>query len=131
MIKQISIKTARRVEMVDITAEVQKAVRESGLDAGVCHVFVPHTTAGVTINEGADPSVARDIEAFLSKVVPHGSAFTHAEGNSDSHIKTLMTGSSETIFVEGGRLVLGTWQAVFFCEYDGPRARKVLVKLHG
>lgn len=127
--KQLSIKTARRVELVDITSDVMKVVRESGVESGLCHVFVPHTTAGVTINEGADPSVARDIEGFLSKIVPHGSAFTHAEGNSDSHIKTLMTGSSETIIVEGGKLVLGTWQAIYLCEYDGPRARKVLVKV--
>jgi secondary thiamine-phosphate synthase enzyme len=129
--KQISIKTTNRVELVDITPEVQKAVKEAGIGSGVCHVFVPHTTAGVTINEGADPNVARDIENFLTKLVPHGAGFAHAEGNSDSHIKTVLTGSSETIFVEGGRLVLGTWQAVYLCEYDGPRARKVLVKVRG
>ncbi len=127
--KTISIKTSRRVQLVDITSEVQKAVKETGVEGGVCHVFVPHTTAGITINEGADPSVARDIEGHLSKLVPVGAGFSHAEGNSDSHIKTVLTGSSETMLVEGGRLVLGTWQAVFFCEYDGPRSRKVYVKV--
>jgi len=123
--KTLSIKTSRRIELVDITSEVQKAVKDTGVQSGVCVVFVPHTTAGVTINEGADPSVARDIEGHLAKLVPHGAGFSHAEGNSDSHIKTVFTGSSETILVEDGRLVLGTWQAVFFCEYDGPRSRKV------
>lgn len=127
--KTISIKTSRRVQLVDITSDVQKAVKETGVESGVCHVFVPHTTAGITINEGADPSVARDIEGHLSKLVPVGAGFSHAEGNSDSHIKTVLTGSSETVLVEGGRLVLGTWQAVFFCEYDGPRSRKVYVKV--
>jgi len=127
--KTINLKTRSRVELVDITAEVQKAVKESGIASGLCHVFVPHTTAGVTINEGADPSVARDIEGHLTKLVPHGAGFSHVEGNSDSHIKTVLTGSSETMLVEDGRLVLGTWQAVFFCEYDGPRSRKIYVRV--
>lgn len=127
--KTIPIKTSRRVQLVDITQDVQKAVKQAGVENGVCHVFVPHTTAGVTINEGADPSVARDIEGHLTKLVPEGAGFSHAEGNSDAHIKTVLTGSSETIFVEDGRLVLGTWQAVYLCEYDGPRSRKVYVKV--
>jgi secondary thiamine-phosphate synthase enzyme len=94
---------------------------------GVCHVFVPHTTAGVTINEGADPDVARDIEAHLSKLVPEDPGFEHAEGNSDSHIKTTLVGPSATAPVRSGRLALGTWQAIFLCEWDGPRTRNVEV----
>jgi secondary thiamine-phosphate synthase enzyme len=126
---QIDIKTRDRVEMADITSKVQAAVSDSGVKSGVCHVFVPHTTAAVTINEGADPSVRSDIDKHLAKLVPHSGDFKHQEGNSDAHIKTALLGSSETIFVEDGRLVLGTWQAVYFCEFDGPRSRKVFVKV--
>ena len=127
--KRISIRTMRRVEMADITAMVEKVVKESGVVDGVCHVYVPHTTAGVAINEGADPSVARDIETHLAKLVPETGDFRHAEGNSDAHIKSVMVGASETIFVQNGRLVLGTWQAVYFCEFDGPRDRHFLIKV--
>jgi len=127
--KTVNVKTSRRVQLIDVTGEVKKAVSESGVESGVCIVFVPHTTAGVAINEGADPSVARDIEKHLSKLVPEQGGFTHAEGNSDSHIKTLITGSSESIIVEDGRPVLGTWQSVFFCEYDGPRSRKMHIRV--
>jgi len=127
--KTVSVKTSRRVQLIDVTGEVRKAVSESGVESGVCIVFVPHTTAGVAINEGADPSVARDIEKHLSKLVPEHGDFSHAEGNSDSHIKTLITGSSESIIVEDGRPVLGTWQSVFFCEYDGPRSRKMHIRV--
>jgi len=125
----IDVRTRNRVEMVDITSEVQAVVKDSGVTDGVCHVYVPHTTAGVCINEGADPSVSRDIEKSLSKLIPHTGDYKHLEGNSDAHIKTALVGSSETIFIENGRLVLGTWQAVYFCEFDGPRSRKVLVKV--
>jgi len=127
--KTVSVKTSRRVQLVDVTHEVKSAVAESGVESGICVVYVPHTTAGVTINEGADPSVARDIEMHLTKLVPERGGFAHAEGNSDSHIKTLITGPSTTIPVEGGGLVLGTWQAVFLCEYDGPRTRKMHIKV--
>ena len=126
--RQLAVRTTKRIEMIDITAEVQSAVRESGIADGVCIVFVPHTTAGITINENADPSVARDILATLSEIVPADSRYTHSEGNSDAHIKASMTGFSVQILVEGGRLQLGTWQGIYFCEFDGPRARRVWVK---
>jgi len=113
--------------MVDITERVAHAVEGSGVKEGACHIFVPHTTAGVTINEGADPAVAADIESHLGEIVPKEAAFDHAEGNSDSHIKTVLVGPSCTAPVRGGKLALGTWQAVFLCEWDGPRTRKVEV----
>jgi len=121
------VTTARRAQMVDVTERVAEAVERSGVKDGVCHVFVPHTTAGVTINEGADPAVAADIESHLGEIVPREAAFEHAEGNSDSHIKTVLVGPSCTAPVRGGRLTLGTWQAVFLCEWDGPRTRRVEV----
>jgi secondary thiamine-phosphate synthase enzyme len=121
------VRTGRRAQMVDITERVAQAVERSEVKDGVCHVFVPHTTAGVTINEGADPAVAADIESHLAEIVPKEAAFEHAEGNSDSHIKTVLVGPSCTAPVRGGKLALGTWQAVFLCEWDGPRTRKVEV----
>jgi secondary thiamine-phosphate synthase enzyme len=121
------VRTTRRAQMVDITERVAHAVEGSGVKEGACHVFVPHTTAGVTINEGADPAVAADIESHLGEIVPKEAAFDHAEGNSDSHIKTVLVGPSCTAPVRGGKLALGTWQAVFLCEWDGPRTRKVEV----
>jgi secondary thiamine-phosphate synthase enzyme len=121
------VSTRRRAQLVDITERVAQAVERSGVKDGVCHVFVPHTTAGVTINEGADPAVAADIESHLGELVPKEAAFDHAEGNSDSHIKTVLIGPSCTAPVRGGKLALGTWQAVFLCEWDGPRTRKVEV----
>lgn len=129
MIKNISVKTRTRTEFVDITSDIQKAVSESGIKDGICYVSVPHTTAGVTINEGADPSVIRDIQTALNKLIPHRGDYKHMEGNSDAHIKTSLVGSSQTIPVNGGKLVLGTWQAVFFCEFDGARTRRVQVKV--
>jgi len=127
--KRISIKTGRRIELVDITSRVQEMVKEKGVADGVCIVYVPHTTAGVTINEGADPSVARDMEVCLARLIPEKGDYKHLEGNSDAHMKATLAGSSQTIFVEDGRLVLGTWQAIYFCEFDGPRSREVLVKV--
>ncbi|WP_455382300.1 secondary thiamine-phosphate synthase enzyme YjbQ [Salinispira pacifica] len=124
-----SLSTSRRSEFVDITGEVRNAVRNSGIKEGICVVYVPHTTAGVTINEHADPSVARDILKHYDHMVPEGYEYTHAEGNADSHIKTTMTGPSVTLIVEQGDLMLGTWQGVFFCEYDGPRSRTFSVKV--
>ena len=113
--------------MVDITKRVSEAVERSGISEGACHVFIPHTTAGVTINEGADPDVASDIESHLAELVPKEAAFEHEEGNSDSHIKTVLVGPSCMAPVRAGKLALGTWQAVFLCEWDGPRTRRVEV----
>ena len=121
------VTSRRRAELVDITERVAQAVETSGVAEGLCHVFVPHTTAGVTINEGADPDVAADIVSHLTELVPKEAAFEHAEGNSDSHIKTVLVGPSCTAPVRGGKLGLGTWQAIFLCEFDGPKARSVYV----
>jgi len=115
--------------LVDITSQVQGVVAESGVRDGVCHVYVPHTTAGVTINENADPSVREDILMELNKTIPLQDNYKHLEGNAAAHIKATIVGSSETVLVEGGRLVLGTWQGLFFCEFDGPRSRRVLIKI--
>jgi len=119
--------TRGRAQLADITDRVAAVVEKSGVRDGVCHVYVPHTTAGVTINEGADPDVARDLEKHLSKLVPKDGGFEHAEGNSDSHIKTALVGPSVTAPVRAGKLALGTWQAIFLCEWDGPRTRTVEV----
>ncbi len=127
--KQINVSTRSRTELVDITSQVQGVVAESGVRDGVCHVYVPHTTAGVTINENADPSVREDILMELNKTIPLQDNYKHLEGNAAAHIKATIVGSSETVLVEGGRLVLGTWQGLFFCEFDGPRSRRVLIKI--
>ena len=129
MLESISVKTRSRVEMVDITSEVQKEVSNAAIKDGSCVVYVPHTTAAVTINEGADPAVCRDVEAKLSEMVPANAGYRHMEGNADSHIKASLIGSSVLVIVEQGRLVLGTWQKIFFCEFDGPRTRKAYVKI--
>lgn len=121
------VHTSRRSQLLDVTAEVAAAVERAGVKEGLCHVFVPHTTAGVTINEGADPDVALDIEARLAQMVPKEAGYRHAEGNADSHIKTVLVGPGCTAPVRGGKLALGTWQAVFLCEWDGPRTRRVQV----
>jgi len=123
----IQIRTSRRAQLLDITDQVAKVVESSRVADGVCHVFVEHTTAGVTINEGADPDVAHDIETELGKLIRKESGYRHAEGNSDSHIKTVLVGASTTAPVQGGKLGLGTWQAIFLCEWDGPRTRMVQV----
>ncbi len=128
MIKSLNLKTASRTEFRDITSEVQRLVDESGIKQGVCYVYVPHTTAGVTINEGADPSVVQDIQKTLNELIPHSAGYAHMEGNSDSHIKTAIVGTSQNIIIDKGKLLLGTWQSIFFCEFDGPRSRKVIVK---
>jgi secondary thiamine-phosphate synthase enzyme len=124
-----SIKTSRRAEYIDITNTVRATVRDSGISEGICLVYVPHTTAAVTINEHADPSVVRDLLVQLADMVPEGNEYTHAEGNSDSHIKTTLTGPSISLIVSGGEPILGTWQGIFFCEYDGPRRRTYFVKV--
>jgi len=127
--RTISIRTSRRTELQDVTAEIEKALRDSGCNQGICLLYVPHTTAGILINEGDDPAVARDIEAAFDRLVPHAGAYKHAEGNSDSHIKTALVGSSETIWIEGGQLTLGRWQSIFFAEFDGPRSRELRVRI--
>ena len=129
MMKELSVRTSNRVELIDITHTIQKVVSESKIKSGLCIVYVPHTTAAVTINENADPSVQHDITSELNKIIPFNDNYSHLEGNSAAHIKTSLVGPSETILVEGGNLVLGTWQGIYFCEFDGPRNRKVLVKL--
>lgn len=125
----INIPTSRRVEFIDITGKVQRALSDAGMQSGLCHVFVPHTTAGITINENADPDVVRDIVTTLERLVPERGDYRHGEGNSDAHIKASMMGFSQSIPVENGRLALGTWQGVYFCEFDGPRTRQMRVTL--
>jgi secondary thiamine-phosphate synthase enzyme len=129
VIHTLAVRTSRRTELKNITAEVEKLVRASGCASGVCHLYVPHTTAGVIVNEGYDPDVARDMEGALDRLVPDSPLFRHSEGNSDSHIKTALVGSSESVFIEGGRLALGRWQQIFFAEFDGPRQREIHVKI--
>ncbi len=125
--KNITLRTGRRCELVDITGQVQRAVQECGLDEGLAMVLVPHTTAGLTINENADPSVVADLLASLERLVPERGNYRHSEGNSDAHCKASLMGSSLNVAVQGGRLVLGTWQGIYFCEFDGPRSRKFQV----
>ncbi len=129
MLKEIKVSSRSRSQMVDITRNVQEIVTESEVKNGVCYIFVPHTTAGITINENADPSVVADILHETDKIVPWEDGYKHIEGNSAAHIKASMMGFSQTVFVENGRLVLGTWQGIYLCEFDGPRTRKVLVKV--
>lgn len=127
--REIEVKTKTRNELVDITAQVEEAVEESGITEGICVIVVPHTTAAVTINENADPSVKTDIIAKLDELVPAGGKYHHREGNADAHIKAALVGTSECLVVRGGQLALGTWQGVFFCEFDGPRTRQVWVRV--
>lgn len=129
--KTINVSTTKRVDLVDITSLVQKVVSETKIDNGIVTVFVPHTTCGITINEGADPDVVRDIKYQLEKLIPYQQGYHHLEGNADSHIKTCLVGSSENIIIENGQLVLGTWQSIFLCDFDGPRTRKVYIKVLG
>lgn len=125
------VRTTSRVQFLDITSAVQREVNASGVTEGVCWVYVPHTTAGVTINENADPSVVEDIIRTLERLVPRRGEYRHAEGNSDAHIKASLMGFSQAIPVRGGKLALGTWQGIFLCEFDGPRRRKVSVTVTG
>ena len=126
---EIPVRTRSHCEFVNLDREVQRAVTESGVQEGVCTVFVPHTTAGITINENADPDVVRDMEQALERVVPWNAAYAHAEGNSAAHVKASMMGFSQAVIVHGGRLALGTWQSLYFCEFDGPRSRKIWVRV--
>jgi secondary thiamine-phosphate synthase enzyme len=125
----LSVKTDRRTQLVDVTAQVQKVVAASGVARGVCYLYVPHTTAAITINECADPDVARDVEGALDRLIPKTGPFRHSEGNSDSHVKAVLVGTSQMVLVEDGKLALGRWQGVFFCEFDGPRNRRLQVKV--
>ncbi|MFZ2399770.1 MAG: secondary thiamine-phosphate synthase enzyme YjbQ [Smithella sp.] len=127
--KEISVQTRSRFEMIDITAEVQKAVGEEKIESGICLIYTPHTTAAVTINENADPDVSRDILAALDKAVPLNANYRHMEGNSAAHVKSSLVGASELVIIEKGRIVLGTWQSIFFCEFDGLRTRKVFISI--
>ncbi|NPA80943.1 MAG: YjbQ family protein [Thermotogae bacterium] len=129
MLREITLRTSRRSELVDITEAVRAVVRRSGIKSGICVLYCPHTTAALTVNENADPSVRVDINDHLSDLVPPSKNYRHLEGNADSHIKSVLVGPSLTLIVEDGDIVLGTWQGVFFCEFDGPRNRRVLVKL--
>jgi secondary thiamine-phosphate synthase enzyme len=129
VIETFGVTTRKRIELVDITGQVRDALRRFSVTSGACFVYVPHTTAAVTINESADPSVGRDINHILARLVPAGADYEHAEGNADAHAKAALVGSSVTVLVENGELVLGTWQGIFFCEFDGPRNRKVMVKV--
>src|SRR5262249_45234681 len=125
----LRIHTQRRSQFVDITEAVQQVVHRSGVATGICYLYAPHTTAGVAINEHVDPDVASDVEAALDRVFPAKGPYRHAEGNSDSHIKAILVGTSQFVFVEAGKLLLGRWQGIFFCEFDGPRERHVNVRI--
>jgi secondary thiamine-phosphate synthase enzyme len=128
-IKHISVRTSQQTQLVDITTEIQQAVRGSKVEDGTCHIFVPHTTAGITINENADPAVPEDILMELNKIVPFEDGYRHREGNSAAHFNASLVGFSEMVMVQEGRLALGTWQGIYFCEFDGARSRKVWVKI--
>ena len=126
--QQLTVKTQSQTEMIDITRQVQKSIETAGLQDGLCVLYVPHTTAGITINESADPSVRRDILTVLNQMVPWKADYRHMEGNSPAHIKSTLVGASQLVVVENGQMVLGTWQGIFFCEFDGPRTRKLQIK---
>jgi secondary thiamine-phosphate synthase enzyme len=129
LMQTLRVRTTRRTEMQDVTDQIEAAVHESGCADGVCHLYVPHTTAGVMINEGYDPAVALDIAAAFDRLVPRVPHSSHSEGNSDAHIKTAMVGSSEAVWIVAGKLALGRWQRIFFAEFDGPRSRELRVKI--
>ena len=129
MLKTISVKTSAQTEMVDVTSQVQSELSKSGIEEGRLTLYVPHTTAAITINEGADPAVKADILMVLNQMVPWKANYKHMEGNSPAHVKTSLMGAAETVLVSGGRLVLGTWQRIFFCEFDGPRNRKLHLQI--
>ncbi|MFZ6017834.1 MAG: secondary thiamine-phosphate synthase enzyme YjbQ [Nitrospirota bacterium] len=131
MIRYINVRSRSRIEFIDITGMIQEVVKEAGVKSGICYLYVPHTTAGITINEGADPSVQRDIQNTLSRLVPHDMNYFHREGNADAHIKSTIAGTSVNVIIDEGKLLLGTWQSIFFCEFDGPRHRRVALKFIG
>lgn len=128
-IHTLKIKTSRRTQLLDVTTQVGQVVEKSLVTTGICYVYVPHTTAAVMINECADPDVASDLEGAFDRLIPSEGPYRHAEGNSDSHMKSVLVGASQMILVAGGKLQLGRWQGIFFCEFDGPRERKLQVKI--
>jgi secondary thiamine-phosphate synthase enzyme len=129
LVGELSVSTMSRTQLLDVTAGVARLVKDSRVHSGLCHIYVPHTTAGVTINEGDDPDVAADIATALDRLVPRDAGYRHAEGNSDSHIKASLVGSSAAVIIANGELELGRWQGIFFCEFDGPRQRTLRVKI--
>ncbi|MBM7558300.1 secondary thiamine-phosphate synthase enzyme YjbQ [Marinitoga litoralis] len=129
MLKEFTLNTSSRSEFIDITNEIRSFVKESKVKEGIAIIHIPHTTAGVTINENADPSVKRDMKQFINKLIPEEPYFTHLEGNSDSHIKSTLVGPSLTLIITNNDILLGTWQGIYFCEFDGPRRRKFFVKI--
>jgi len=131
MLKEITISTSQKQQIVDITEQTKKIVKESKVKQGICYVYCPHTTAAITINENADPDVKKDILKKLSQLIPEDDNYSHAEGNSDAHIKSSILGNEKTIIIKDNKLILGTWQAIMFFEGDGPRQRKVLIKIIG
>jgi secondary thiamine-phosphate synthase enzyme len=128
-VQSIIVKTSRRTQLVDITKDMQRIVSALGVRAGTCYLYLPHTTAGILINEHADPDVASDAAGAIDRLIPMAGPYRHAEGNSDSHVKTMLTGITQFVFVEEGKLLLGRWQGIFLAQFDGPRERKVLVKV--
>lgn len=128
MVRYINVKSRSRTEFIDITEKIQEVIKDADITSGVCTLFIPHTTAGITINEGVDPSVQRDIQTFLNRLVPFDGDYHHREGNSSAHIKASIIGSSQNILIDEGKIVLGTWQSIFFCEFDGPRHRRVALR---
>lgn len=131
MLREVQIRSSNRVELIDISGQVKKIIREEGVDNGVVIIFTPHTTAGITINEDADPDVVIDIINEINKIIPFSDGYQHFEGNSAAHIKSSFFGASETIIIENNELLLGRWQGIYFCEFDGPRTRKVFIKIIG
>jgi len=129
MVEKIKVSTKQRVQMVDITSEIQRVVDKKRVKDGMACVFCPHTTAAVTINENCDPSVQTDINQTLSALIPHNSRYSHTEGNADAHIKSALMGSSRHVYIQDGKLSLGTWQGIFFCEFDGPRTREIWLRV--
>lgn len=125
----VNLKTKRRTQLLDITDKIDHLVHSSGVKSGICYLYVPHTTAGILVNEHADPDVASDAEATYDRLVPDDSSYQHSEGNTDSHVKTMLTGTTQFIFIENGRLALGRWQGIFFAEFDGPRDRHLYLKI--
>ncbi len=129
MIEKISVRTHGREEIIDITENIEKIISNSKISSGYCIIFVPHTTAAIAINENADPAVKRDVLKILDTIIPQNGDYEHFEGNSPAHVKTILTGNSQMILIENGKLKLGTWQGIYLCEYDGPRSRSVLIKI--
>lgn len=129
MLKILNLKSKSKTEFIDITEDIQQVITESGVKEGICYIFIPHTTAGITINEGADPSVKRDIITMLNRLIPYEGDYEHMEGNSAAHIKSTLVGVSLFVIVADGKLQLGTWQSIFFCEFDGPRHRRIIVRI--